>query len=104
VATLPKRQEEPSNEEDRSPAREASSTPTVRVKVTLDDNGRVEGAYVVDSPGDDRLEEAVIREVRGRQFGRPLSEGRGGARVAYATFEVVDRNQPRFLHAESRSR
>jgi TonB family protein len=80
--------------------------PTVRVKVTLDDDGRAERAVVVDSSGNERSDRAVMREVYGKQFERPRREGRGsgGSRVAYATFAVASPENPRLLRAERRSR
>jgi protein TonB len=62
-------------------------TGSVRLKLILDRRGRVEDAIVVQSSGDDRLDEAAAEAVRRWRYRPARRNGRAVAAVDYATIQ-----------------
>jgi TonB family protein len=85
------------SEESRTP----SGVPLVRLKVTVDEAGRVENAVVVDSCGDERRDLAAVSAMNGRRIALPGGEeaSAGSAHVAYATVAVASPASARLVRA-----
>jgi TonB family protein len=83
------------------PLQFASGVPLVRLKLIVDEDGRVENAMVVDSCGDDRRDQAAVGAVNGKRV-LPPEKGEDTeerVRVAYAMVAVASPESARLVSA-----